>query len=178
MNTADEIRDAVIKEARTWLNTPFAHQQRIKGVGVDCANFLAELARASEILPDVEFERTYRQRESGEAMTELLSSYCYLIFDPPGIDLRRIRRADVLALCDEELREPNRPRHLIFVTALEKYLKGIHASARGVREHRLSLAFTRRIHSVWRLPMIVEADGESAWAFGTKVLFDLRQAEQ
>ena len=37
--TEDEIRAAVVAEAMTWLGTPWAHQARVKGVGVDCAQF-------------------------------------------------------------------------------------------------------------------------------------------
>ncbi len=32
-------RAAVVAEARTWLRTPWAHRQKVKGVGVDCAQF-------------------------------------------------------------------------------------------------------------------------------------------
>lgn len=176
MNAAEDIRDRIITEARSWMNTPFAHQQRVKGVGVDCVNFLAEVALATGALPDAKFERNYRKRETGEKLVELICDYCCLVFNAPGpaYDPAKLRRADVLALCDEALREPNRPRHLILVTDFQKYLKGIHASARGVKEHRLDLRFTRRIHSVWRLPAVVEADGESPWMFSGRVLFDLK----
>ena len=33
-------REAVVREARAWLGTPFHHASRLKGVGVDCAQFL------------------------------------------------------------------------------------------------------------------------------------------
>ena len=36
-------RDAVIIEAETWLNTPYHHKGRVKGVGVDCGGLLYEL---------------------------------------------------------------------------------------------------------------------------------------
>ena len=38
-------RQAVIAAAKTWLRTPFHHEGRVKGVGVDCAMFLAEVYR-------------------------------------------------------------------------------------------------------------------------------------
>lgn len=40
------MRDQIIAEARTWLKTPWHHQGRIKGVGVDCAYFLIEVYSA------------------------------------------------------------------------------------------------------------------------------------
>jgi hypothetical protein len=33
-------RNAVIAEAVTWIRTPFHHEARVKGAGVDCGNFL------------------------------------------------------------------------------------------------------------------------------------------
>jgi cell wall-associated NlpC family hydrolase len=45
-------RAAVAAEALTWLRTPYAHRQRVKGVGVDCAQFpLAVYAAAGVIAP-------------------------------------------------------------------------------------------------------------------------------
>lgn len=38
-----EQRNAVVKEAETWLRTPYHHMGRIKGAGVDCATLLAEV---------------------------------------------------------------------------------------------------------------------------------------
>ena len=38
--TPQEGRAAVVAEALTWLGTPWAHAQRVKGAGVDCANFV------------------------------------------------------------------------------------------------------------------------------------------
>lgn len=36
----------VVIEARSWLGTPFRHQGRIKGVGVDCAGLVVGVAQA------------------------------------------------------------------------------------------------------------------------------------
>jgi cell wall-associated NlpC family hydrolase len=45
-------RDAVVAEALSWLGTPYAHRQRLKGVGVDCAQLpLAVYAAAGLIAP-------------------------------------------------------------------------------------------------------------------------------
>lgn len=44
--TEDRQRAAVIKEAETWLLTPYHHQGRVKGAGVDCATILLEVFSA------------------------------------------------------------------------------------------------------------------------------------
>jgi cell wall-associated NlpC family hydrolase len=37
----DSWRSQVVAEALTWRNTPFQHQQRLKGVGADCAQWIS-----------------------------------------------------------------------------------------------------------------------------------------
>ena len=35
----------IISEAETWIDTPFKHQGRLKGIGVDCYGLIVEIAR-------------------------------------------------------------------------------------------------------------------------------------
>ena len=37
------LRAAAVKEAKTWIGTPFHHAARVKGAGVDCLMLLAEV---------------------------------------------------------------------------------------------------------------------------------------
>ena len=37
-------KQQIINVARSWLYTPWKHNQKIKGVGVDCVNFLVAIA--------------------------------------------------------------------------------------------------------------------------------------
>ncbi len=47
------IREHVVAEALSWLGTPYAHRQRLKGVGVDCAQLpIAVYAAAGLIAGD------------------------------------------------------------------------------------------------------------------------------
>ncbi|MCA3072825.1 MAG: C40 family peptidase [Rhodocyclaceae bacterium] len=39
-------RADVVAEARRWIGTPYQHQARVLGVGVDCAGVVTEVARA------------------------------------------------------------------------------------------------------------------------------------
>lgn len=49
-------RLAVVQEALTWLGTPWHHQGRVKGAGVDCAMLLAECYEAAGLTTRVEPE--------------------------------------------------------------------------------------------------------------------------
>lgn len=135
----------IVTEARSWRNTPFLHQGRLKGLGVDCAGFVAMVAQ-NVGLTEVEIPHDYKPREDGTAMMAMLSQH--LDFIPTS----EARPGDVLALCDEMLREPDIPRHLAFVTEVRETTTIIvHASKHGVREHRIDSAWRRRIHSAWRI---------------------------
>lgn len=47
-------RERVLAEAKTWDGTPWHHQGRIKGVGVDCAMFLCEVFERAGLVPHID----------------------------------------------------------------------------------------------------------------------------
>jgi cell wall-associated NlpC family hydrolase len=47
-------RDEVLREAYTWLATPYHHQGRVKGAGVDCAMLLIEVYHHCGLIPDID----------------------------------------------------------------------------------------------------------------------------
>ena len=59
-------RENLLIEARTWLGTPWMHNQCVKGVGVDCVNFVWAVAKESGLngsdLP-TRYARVSRYRE-------------------------------------------------------------------------------------------------------------------
>lgn len=50
----DEARSKIIAVAREWIKTPFHDGARLKGIGVDCAQFVAAVYEESGIIPQVE----------------------------------------------------------------------------------------------------------------------------
>jgi len=139
-----ELQQRIVEEARSWKQTPFQHQGQIKGLGVDCAHFVALVARDAGI--EVEIPHNYKPREDGTVMLKLLNEHMEIV------PTEEVGAGDVLALCDEALREPDIPRHLAFVTEVTpKTIFIVHASEKGVLEHRTDSHWRRRIHSVWRM---------------------------
>lgn len=53
-DTVQGQRAAVVAEAKSWLTTPYHHQGRIKGAGVDCAALLIEVYRAARLVPEID----------------------------------------------------------------------------------------------------------------------------
>ena len=49
-------RDQVVAEAMSWLGTPFHHEARLKGVGVDCANLLIGVFAAVGMVEPIALE--------------------------------------------------------------------------------------------------------------------------
>lgn len=135
----------LVTEAETWIGTRWVHQGRIKGLGVDCVNFISEVAKASGI-DTLEIPDNYRPHEDGTVMLQLLGEHMTLV------STEEMQPGDVLALCDEALQNPDVPRHLAFVQEVTpKTAFIIHASQHGVRRHRIDSMWRRRIHSAWRL---------------------------
>lgn len=46
-----EARGRVVAIAKTWLSTPYHHQARLKGVGVDCAQIIAAVYHEAGLIP-------------------------------------------------------------------------------------------------------------------------------
>lgn len=49
-----ERRTAIVAEAQTWIGTRYHHHGRIKGVGTDCAMYLAAVYHAVGLIPAVD----------------------------------------------------------------------------------------------------------------------------
>ena len=43
-------RNTVVAEACTWLHTPYHHRGRLKGIGVDCAQFPLQVYAACSLI--------------------------------------------------------------------------------------------------------------------------------
>lgn len=46
----DALRSAIVAEAMSWLRTPWHHEARVKGAGVDCAQFLIAVFSACGLI--------------------------------------------------------------------------------------------------------------------------------
>lgn len=76
-------RADIVDEARTWIDTPFHHQGRLKGVGVDCAGVIIGVAHALKLS---EFDcRNYGREPTMGQMRILLEEHMIKVVTPlPG----------------------------------------------------------------------------------------------
>jgi hypothetical protein len=147
----EEKERAFVAAARKLIGTPFVHQGRVPGVGLDCSGVLAKAA--DEIGHPYHDRLDYRRMPSGAALIEGMEK-----------NATRILPAEVVPGCaflfwiKREPPHPNEPRHLAIVSDLGPPMRMIHAYARKgtghdvgrVEEQEVTENWRHRIHSAWR----------------------------
>lgn len=78
----------IILEALTWLDTPYHHQGRVKGVGVDCAMILCEVFETVGMVPHIDprpYPPDWHMHRSEERYLRWVEDYADRVTDPqPG----------------------------------------------------------------------------------------------
>ena len=142
---------AIVRAARGWVGTRFAHQGRVKRTaqhkgGVDCLGLLVGVAQELDLrgAGGVAFaavdERDYSHMPDVARLHEVLSG--------------QLLRVDTLAPGDVVmLRVDDRPQHLAIVSDQPSGLGLIHAyaPARAVVEHALDEWWRARVHAAFRV---------------------------
>lgn len=125
----------IVAQARTWLGTPFQHQGRIKGHGVDCGGLLIGVGR--ELGLEVEEPPVYSMSPDPAIFAAHFRRYA------APVPREGMRPGDILHFAFA-----GDPRHVGFATDLGV----IHAWAKPGRvvEHRLDAVWLRRLRGVWR----------------------------
>ena len=132
----------VIAEARSWLGTPYHHQQCAKGHGVDCARLVEGVGVALGLMPHLTSELVrYSRLPNPHQMRRVLEMYMLEIPSDEAV------YGDVFWMCWR----PGVPQHLGFFS---DHLGGgmIHAHGESgfVVETALSAHTRSQIHGWWR----------------------------
>jgi len=134
------LREDIVTEARSFIGTPFVHQGRLKGVGVDCVGLLIEVARAFGHTYNAPAD--YAMQPDPHAMRTLLDANLDRVL------LTKIMIADILWF-----RVDTNPQHLGIVSNLAPF-SVVHALNRvgggECCEHRVSTKWQRRIQACFR----------------------------
>lgn len=82
------IRDAILDAAREFLNTPYHHQGRLKGIGIDCAMLLIEVYHKVGLIPNIDptpYSPDWHLHQSEERYLGWVSKYGHRVEIPkPG----------------------------------------------------------------------------------------------
>ena len=128
MTTRQQIAD----EARKWVNTPYQHQARVMGAGVDCVQLVVGTGLATGALQlDSYFEKNkewhgYSRTPNPRSLMEFTDRY--LLRVPKHL----YKLGDVLVFAWR----PNMPQHFSIVSALNPtYMVHAHSHVRWCAEH-------------------------------------------
>jgi len=69
------IRADVVAEARTWVGTPYQHQQRTRGLAVDCIGLVIGVARNLQLVPVAFDVGGYARTPDGSTLMALASAH-------------------------------------------------------------------------------------------------------
>jgi cell wall-associated NlpC family hydrolase len=142
-------RSEVVAAARGWIDTPFHHQARLKGVGVDCAGLVIGIARELGLVaPDFDVT-AYPRQPDGKSLLAFCDAHMQ------RIERAALRPGDVLVVSFDA-----DPQH---VGVLGDYWHGngvlsiIHSASnvsRGGRvvEQRLMFSNSMRFVAAYALP--------------------------
>lgn len=79
---------SIVTEALTWLGTPYHHQGRVKGVGVDCATLLCEVYEAVRLIDHYDpgpYPPDWHMHQMWQRYLEHIQKFCDQVDDPqPG----------------------------------------------------------------------------------------------
>jgi cell wall-associated NlpC family hydrolase len=90
------MRDRFVAAAKSYIGTPFHHQGRLPGVGLDCAGVVVCAAAACAM--DIRDVRGYGRVPAGGMLEQAVLDHCDLV------PLHGIRSGDIMLFCF--LREP------------------------------------------------------------------------
>jgi NlpC/P60 family putative phage cell wall peptidase len=138
-------RAQIVQQARTWLATPYQHQARCKGAGVDCIGLIASVAKELGVCD--------------------FDSHCYGRI-PDGKELIAALRAHAIELAPSSpwlpgqilaLRFDTEPQHAAILAQHGDQMTMIHAysHANCVTEHRLADVWRARVVARFDFPGVV-----------------------
>ena len=124
-----------IEIARQYIGTPFHHQGRVKGEGIDCVGLLICVFKDIGIVPLNWDSNRYETRNDGIELHKTLLEFCY------EIPLDKIRPGDIVTIIVTES-----PQHLGLISNY-----GIIQCIKKVSEHRITERLKKRFHKSYRV---------------------------
>ena len=86
MSDIAALRRAVVREAESWIGTPFHHAARVKGAGIDCLMLLAEIYQRAGVCGHIDppfYVPDWHLHRDAERYSEGLLDYAREIAGPP-----------------------------------------------------------------------------------------------
>jgi cell wall-associated NlpC family hydrolase len=128
-----------ITQCRSYLGTPFRHQGRTPGEGLDCIG--VAICAAKELGVDVNDDRTYRMKPNAGLFLRKLREHC------TQIDFKDLAVGDLLIF-----EYDGNPQHVAIVTDLQP-LRVLHAAYmhKATVEHCIDDKWLKTLTAVFRI---------------------------
>lgn len=138
-------RSEVSQSARSYLNTPWCHQGRLKGIGADCGGLIVGVLKEVGY-EDVEFAN-YSRLADGKS----LRAKCRKHLDKKSVE--DIDEGDVVLMTFDKM---SHPHHLGIIAKKDGRLTIIHIidPDRGCVEHTFSAHLRRMVVEAYSIPDI------------------------
>jgi len=134
----------VVRKAREYLGTPFHHQGRLKGIGIDCVGLVFCTAKELGLLDGVKDCFGYSRSPDGSTFMQETSRALM------PLEVEEAMEGDVLAFWMTRSEQHRYPQHMGFCTDIG--LLHTYASSGCVVEHGLDARWQRRILGAFRIP--------------------------
>lgn len=132
--------DSIILHARSTIDTPYRHQGRVAGVGLDCVGVLAHIA-SSMGLPYEDF-RAYPKLPTKNTLRTMLDAQKSLV----PIDRHELSAGDVMLLQLPRFKEPMQVAICAGPTMIHSYF-----DMRRVVEHTITPIWRARMTHAYRI---------------------------
>lgn len=134
--------EQIINEARSWFNTPFKHQAKLKNIGCDCIGFVTGVLENIGYDFSEHYISDYSEIPDGKKLKEKLDE----ILKPKNIN--DISSGDIFLMSFNSL-----PQHVGFISELnhQKYIIHSYKNAGKVVEHCLNRFWYSKIIRVYTL---------------------------
>jgi len=127
-------RQAIVDEAREWLDTPFQHQQRLKGIATDCIGLVGGVALELGIEGAREWADDPNLHNYGKTPMDLLLAGCDRFLT--RISIHEAGLGDILVMAFRRF-----PQHVAIVSQVEPmYLIHAYAQIGRVVENGVNVA--------------------------------------
>ncbi len=133
--------EAIVAEARTWLDTPFEGQQACKGAGCDCKGLIVGVARELG-LPEAS-SRWARINDYQRADADLLRAGLADMMDEVDTPMA----GDVLLI---RIGVPPKPQHMAIYCGDNRMIHTLWSGPSRVRETPMCDLHWKAIDSIWR----------------------------
>lgn len=139
------LRKDIVEKGREYINTPFHHQGRVKGVGVDCAGFIICLCKELNI--DVYDVQGYNRIPTQGIFLNTVENQLI------KIDIKEVKAGDIMIF-----HFGAEAQHIALVSEVDDKISIIHAYSqiKKVVEHDLDELWTKRLCGCYRFKNIEE----------------------